>query len=65
LQHGQQGVSALADIPASTGDAETAAIPVAGTTAIEIATRTARIVRVKAISTEVSGNNSPYVNRQR
>jgi hypothetical protein len=54
LQHGQQGVSALSDIDISTGLAEMAAPPVAGTMATEMAIKTARIARAGSIA-EISG----------
>jgi hypothetical protein len=50
----QQGMSALSDIDISTGFVETAAPPIAGTMATEMAIRAARIVRTAAID-ELSG----------
>ena len=50
----QQGMSALSDIDISTGFVETAAPPIAGTMATDMAIKAARIVRTVAID-ELSG----------
>jgi len=54
LKPGQHGISALSGIDISTGFVETAAPPVAGTMATEMAISAARIGRTVAIG-ELSG----------